>query len=313
MLKRIQSICHKGCRIGYISDTHIETRNNKKAYINKLLSGENSFDVLVLAGDIGDPFCLGNYYQKFLEGCTYLADNVLLVAGNHEYYASSTRINFNPFNRYSMNQTLCKLQHMCDTINQTSAALASHRGRIHFLENSTFCYKNKETNSNIAFIGTTLWSMIDKSYETEIQKRISDYHLILGFSPELSRALFYKSQQYINDMITQVKKQGSDNGVVVITHHAPTTRAVWDPIYDTNSNLNSAFGTNFEFNSSYRPDYWIFGHTHYDCDHFNEDMRCHLLSNQVGYVSEMIDKQHNIKRNEKKLAITKNTCLDLYL
>jgi len=297
MLKRIQSICHKGCRIGYISDTHIETRNNKRAYINNLLSGENSFDILVLAGDIGDPFCRGNYYQKFLEGCTYLADNVLLVAGNHEYYASSTLKKLNSFNRYSMNQTYCKLQHMCDTINQTNAALAPYRGRVYILENSTFDYRNKEQNSKIRFIGATLWSDIDPEYEKQITRFINDYHLILGFTPELSRELFTRSQSFINNKIHQTKEEDPECRTVVITHHAPTMKAVWNPIYDTDKTLSSVFGSKFQFTTPHRPDYWIFGHTHYDCNHYSEELGCHLLSNQVGYVSEMIDSQENIKSN----------------
>lgn len=299
MLKRIQSICHKGCRIGYISDTHIETRNNKKAYINNLLSGENSFDVLVLAGDIGDPFCRGNYYHKFLEGCTRISDNVLLVAGNHEFYSSATLQKFNSFNRFSMSQTITKIQHMCDTINQTNAALAPSRGRVRFLDNSIFQYQNKVENTSIKFLGSTLWSNIDAEYESVIRRYINDYHLILNFTPNLSRELYTASQSFINESITRIKSEDPDSSVVVITHHAPSKSGVWDPMYDSNPSLNSAFGSQFKFTTSYRPDYWIFGHTHYDCDHFSDEMGCHLLSNQVGYVSEMIDKQENIKSNEK--------------
>lgn len=295
MLKRIQSICYKGCRIGYISDTHIETRNNKKAYINNLVSKENSFDILVLAGDIGNPFCRGNYYHKFLEMCTNLADNVLLIAGNHEYYSSSTLKKFSSISRYSMNQTICKIQNVCDTINQTNAALAPYRGRIRFLENSVFHYSNKENNTNIKFIGATLWSDIDAEYEKEISRCINDYHLILGFTPNLSRELFNKSQEYINNKIHQVKTEEPECGTVVITHHAPTMKGVWDPIYDTNKSLSSAFGSQFKFSTPHRPDYWIFGHTHYDCCHYSEELGTKLLSNQVGYVSEMFDKEENIK------------------
>jgi len=295
MLKEIRSICHKGCRIGYISDTHIETRNNKKAYINNLLTGEKMFDILVLAGDIGDPFCRGNYYQKFIEGCTNLADNVLLIAGNHEYYSSSTLKKFSLTSRYTMNQISCKIQSICDSINQTNADVAPYRGRVNFLENSCFHYKNKEQNANIIFIGTTLWSDIDVEYEKEISSNINDYHLILGFTPKLSRELFNKSQKYINHKICEFKTENPDSSIIIISHHAPTTKNVWNPMYDSNKTLNSAFGSNFNFTTHYRPDYWIFGHTHYDCYHYSKELGCHLLSNQVGYASEILNKQDNIK------------------
>jgi predicted phosphodiesterase len=299
MLKQIQRLCHKGCRIGYISDTHIEARNNKRAYINSLLSGENTFDVLVLAGDIGDPFCKGNYYQKFLEACTYLADNVLLVAGNHEYYSTASLQKFSSFNRFSMSQTVTKIQHICDTINQTNAALAPYRGRVRFLENSIFHYRNQQENTSIRFVGATLWSNIDIEHESFVKRHINDYHLILNFTPSLSRELFKTSQKFINDSLEETKSEDSDCSVIVITHHAPTKRGVWNPVYDSNPILSSAFGSQFKFTTAYRPDYWIFGHTHYDCRHFSEELGCNLLSNQVGYVSEMMEKQEDIKKEKE--------------
>jgi len=254
----------------------------------------------VLAGDIGDPFCRGNYYQKFLEGCTHLADNVLLVAGNHEFYSSATFKKFSSVSRFSMSQTMTKIQHMCDTINQTNAALAPSRGRIRFLENTVFQFRNKQENTSIRFIGSTLWSNIDIEYESVIQRHINDYHMILNFTPNLARELYKNSQRFINESIRSIKTEDPDCSVIVITHHAPTKRGVWDPQYDSNPSLSSAFGSEFKFTTLYRPYCWIFGHTHYDCNHFSNEMGCYLLSNQVGYVSEMIDEKESIKSNEKE-------------
>ena len=67
-----------------LSDIHLELRNYipKDIFPEKINSGIE--EVLILAGDIGDPF--SNIYKEFLTLCRSTFSFVIVVAGNHEFY-----------------------------------------------------------------------------------------------------------------------------------------------------------------------------------------------------------------------------------
>ena len=104
MFRRLAYLCHKNVKIGYISDVHSELRKTHDAIAH--INSERC-DILVLAGDIGNPFKQDNSYIRFLEACTEKAQHTLVVAGNHEYYQG---------NRFSIGQTKTKILSICDLI-----------------------------------------------------------------------------------------------------------------------------------------------------------------------------------------------------
>lgn len=314
MLRRLAYLCHKGAKIGYISDVHTEFRKTHESVSH---IGPEKCDVLVLAGDIGNPFKLDNSYRRFLEACTEKAKHTLVVAGNHEYYQD---------NRYSMGQTKTKIMSVCDLINRENKKVNYEKyrnqtgpsqpvsdiiqnetnnnistististvetsntnnlkGDIHFLDDTTFTYNIPFSQQSIRFIGSTLWSYISPEHENEIYKCINDYEHIMGFTPKMSRLLYRRATEFINN---ELASHNDDNTVskIVVTHYPPTTLGVSDPKFD-GSNLQTAFSTDFLYYTDViKPHVWIFGHTHYNVNRLDTTLGTLLLSNQVGYPNE---------------------------
>ena len=112
--------------IRVISDIHLEFYSTEINYYDIITP--NIYDILVLAGDIGNPF--EYIYKNFLVWCRQNFLKVCIIAGNHEYYGNT------------IEDTNRKIEEICNS------------NSIIFLNNSVFIHKN------IAFIGTTLWSYI---------------------------------------------------------------------------------------------------------------------------------------------------------
>ena len=79
-------------RIRLLPDLHLELMlpsKCKNINLEDLFSDSSTEwkeEILVLAGDIGDPF--SPFYSKFIKLCSSSFGNIVLVAGNHEYYNS---------------------------------------------------------------------------------------------------------------------------------------------------------------------------------------------------------------------------------
>lgn len=71
--------------IQYISDIHLEFLHIEavKSIICKIIP---TAPIIVLAGDIGNPFSKNNHYEKFIEEMSKKFEKVFLISGNHEYY-----------------------------------------------------------------------------------------------------------------------------------------------------------------------------------------------------------------------------------
>ena len=71
--------------IQYISDIHLEFLHIEavESIIRKIIPID---PIMVLAGDIGNPFSKNNYYEKFIEEMSKKFEKVFLISGNHEYY-----------------------------------------------------------------------------------------------------------------------------------------------------------------------------------------------------------------------------------
>lgn len=267
MIRNAAMLMCRGARVGYISDVHTEFR---KAGRSAQHVGQHKCDVLVLAGDIGNPFSHDNGYKRFLEACAGVAKHTLVLAGNHEYYQK---------NRYSMAQTKTKIASLCDKV----SAAEPNMGTVRFVDNEVFTYAVPDSYQKIRFICSTLWSDISRDNEMLVYNSIGDYSHILGFTPARSRDLFQQSSDFINECLTNADPHTTD---IVVTHHAPTVSGVSNPCYD-HSPLSSAFSSEFKYGPSVRPPYaWIFGHTHHNVARYDAGLKTILLSNQVGYPDE---------------------------
>ena len=117
--------------IKVISDIHLELIADHSYSVQRCF--QNSIPtVLVLAGDIGNPY--EDYFEEFLKECKAGFNYVVLVAGNHEYYA--------PEKHRNMAKSEARLDDVC------------RRTGCSFLN------KNSIVIKGVRFAGCTMWSHI---------------------------------------------------------------------------------------------------------------------------------------------------------
>ena len=225
-------------------------------------NNDERIDVIILAGDIGKPF--DHLFKLFIQHCSNLAQVVLFVPGNHEYY-----------NKVSMNDTRIQMNQTCQTCNN-----------VFLLDNKALDY------GDFTFIGSTLWADIDEHVDSEAFVKIADFSEIPDFTPTKSRILHQECVKFIKSTLDA----RPNRKVVVITHHAPvTSRDVINPrLYgDT---LSTCFYNDLDKVVA-RPNIrsWFYGHTHHSTDivrHFTTHT-VRIASNQYqspGYKANKIFK-----------------------
>ena len=142
-------------RIRYISDLHLEfiKPNKIQNFIKKIVplkypnQTSSNTEVLVLAGDIGNPF--QENYHIFMQHISKNFKKTYCIAGNHEYYGNK-----------KIEDTR---EHLINYFKQYD--------NISFLDNQIEIYENYR------FIGTTMWSHINNpEYE------INDVYSIPGMT-----------------------------------------------------------------------------------------------------------------------------------
>lgn len=216
-------------RIQYVSDLHLEFY--KAADFAKLVTPVAPY--LALAGDIGKP--KHPLFEPFLEYVSERWSAVFYVAGNHEYYGSTS---------------------MADTTAAIRAKTAKF-SNLYFLDaDSPAVYLSAE---NVAVIGTTLWTHIPAELEPFAAAKMNDYHMIGGATPAALSALHAKEKQKLATAIDCWKSKAAD--IVVITHHMPSFSLI-NPRY-ADSPLNVCFASDCkELLANPAVKAWIYGHTH---------------------------------------------------
>lgn len=227
------------------SDLHTEMMNDLRIF-EKFPQA----DVLVLAGDIGNPLINYEMYKKVLKQAKKMYFEVVFVAGNHEYYGCD----------YDLDYVQNILQ------------LLAQETNTHFLCRSSVMINGFE------FIGATLWSLIEK----DACKQINDFRQGV-FKNQLDYVdEFIEDYRYIKDAL----ETNVECPKIVITHHLPTSLLIHKRFYD--SSLNTAFYTNIL--DSIRMDnikLWACGHTH-ETSTVNYGFT-KLIVNPVGYPGESRD------------------------
>ncbi len=221
----------------YFSDIHTEfysaNVNKLKKLIDKKLQVKG--DVLLIAGDIGDPF--SKIYSFFLSIlCQKFSDRLIIItSGNHEYYNMS----------YSTEQIDAKIHDVVANLKQ------KYNSSIVYLQNSIFHIHDTE----YTVFGSTLWSNIKSSEEKDIVSLMNDYFKILDFNPEKCRFLHNKAV----DCLEKYLKENSNRKFIVLTHHLPST-SLLDPFKF--NGINSAYATDLEIANDSHIIAWFAGHTH---------------------------------------------------
>lgn len=235
-------------KIQYCSDLHLEFPENKEFLKANPLEVKGR--ILLLAGDIV-PFVVMDKHQDFF---CYLSDNfeqTYWIPGNHEYYRS-------------------------DIANRSGSFIEKIRRNVFLINNTSVIH------DNVKFIFSTLWSKIRPAYQWQIERGLSDFHVIkytgYRFSTDKYNQLHEESLRFVE----QELKSEKSNSTVVVTHHVPTF--INYPEKYKGSVLNDAFAVElFDLIEATRPDYWIFGHSHLNIPDF-EIGNTKMRTNQLGYV-----------------------------
>lgn len=208
------------------SDLHLDYQDINETNFSQIII--KSAEILVLAGDIGNPFT--KVFYEFIKYCSELFQVVLFVSGNHESYG------------YTIDDSITHL-----------STLLSMFNNVVFLNNSTY------EIDDICFIGTTLWSHIPINVsKTEIYK-INDFSKIKYHTIEEHNRYFYNNYKFINDTLFQYME--TNKKCIVITHHSPSFATIPDKYIG--SITNCCYATDLEHLFHY-PNIcvWIYGHLH---------------------------------------------------
>ncbi len=257
-----------------LSDVHLEMLNDEQIdlIIDKIKEIKQT-DILCLVGDIGYPKKEG--YRSFLDSCLKMYKNVIVIAGNHEYYGSI----ISHINDY--------IQNICIDLNKL---YEGHE--IHFLNNSHILC------DDTLFVGSTLWSRI---YDhIIIEQLISDFSKIKieKKNKKINTLTTYEYNQMHNvciDYLRTIINEYPEYPIVVLTHHAPldNDELMHPPNCRNNKMTSQAFCSNQQKLFQFNVEAWVFGHTHQEYKHrlINNDknINCLIQSNPLGYMCEKLD------------------------
>jgi DNA repair exonuclease SbcCD nuclease subunit len=255
-------------RLQYISDIHLETRNEKD--FAKYLIPNAPY--LALCGDIGYPH--SSLFKEFIEYCSIHWTHVFYIAGNHDYY-NKIYSKWKYSKPYSMNE-----------IEDYIESLFINFPNVHFLQEKKF----NIPNTNYVILGCTLWTSIpeDKYINCIMYSNDVNYistNSIERLSPKNINDLHV---QHSNWLLKELDLAESENKkAIVLTHHLPTEllvsyKYIGDPqnyLYFTElaSHLNK---------SSLQA--WICGHSH-SAKRIKFNKNKELMMNCKGYNDEKID------------------------
>lgn len=215
-------------------------------------------DLVIFAGDVATkPKTVAKYFQSLRK----VSDiPILYVLGNHEYYN-----NVYPTAAYEYQEAVSQVQ------------------GVHLLDKSEFVYWG------VSFIGCTLWTDYDNQRgisaalmgmnDFEFIKTIRNSQYV-NVCPDD----FIQDNQYSRTWLAKcLAKNFGKCKTVVITHHMPSFSLVSSQ-YRGNQ-LNGAFANDLDnLIAEYRPELWVYGHTHGFKNEKIGDTTC--VCNSYGYTGE---------------------------
>jgi predicted phosphodiesterase len=284
--------------IQFISDIHLETRNNtSKDFIKKVLVPSAPY--LALCGDIGYPGT--QLYEPFLKYCSDNFEHIFYVAGNHEFYNTDKAIHLKKYKDKisSELQDEAKMKELeakfpCDTIEERSQKikeLCSKYNNIHYLNKTIF----RIPNTNIVVVGCTLWSSLEINKYQLIQ--FNDFHKIYQndnslLIPDTYNKMNEEDIEFLNTTITELNEDPTVSKIVVLTHHCPTRDVIIEKYQDDPYNFNSFFANDtLEHLFGNKVKIWLCGHTH-GCKILEKNGTI-IGTNTLGYSGENVNEYNN--------------------
>ena len=273
-------------KITPISDLHLEffsKAEHLKSVTPNYTSEGFDTDVIILGGDIHIGTRAKKYIQTLLSQTCKKKTDVIMILGNHEFY-------HNDYNTLEQ-----EWRELAFDIN-TYASHGGMHGRFYFLE------KDFIVLQDVAFLGTTLWTDMDKRNPMTIMKAkdwMTDFTYIKSGSNSLPAERTVNDHERSKEWLVKTLSELRDkvDKVVVITHHSPSLQCIL-PHYKDNEG-NGYFHSDLdEIIYEYEPCIWINGHMHDSLCFINHNT-LHIC-NPYGY--------HGYEHNKD---FNKNLTLDL--
>jgi predicted phosphodiesterase len=228
-------------KIQYFSDIHL----NYYSHVD-LTQINIDCDVLVIAGDIGNPTQL--IYKQFLQYVHSKCPKVFIITGNHEYYNHGMTI---------------------EQTNEHIKFLTSDCPNITFLNNSF------EDYNGVRFVGSVLWcTPTNNDYISHPQRQIKNTSFV-----EFNQNHQTCKQFLQNTFELSISQQMP---IVVITHYLPSYKLI-SPQFKSNP-ITMWFASNSDELINPYIKYWIYGHTHQPNHSIINGVSFHC--NPVGYPNE---------------------------
>lgn len=233
-----------------LSDLHSDVRDGRPVKIIE------TGDVLILAGDIGDPF--SKTYKIQFQQALNKFKVVIVIAGNHEYW----NVGYPPSR--TLDQTIDQIRKVC-------SELSTDTTKFVFLE------KESLEIENVVFFGCTLWTNVNE----DDAQQMNDMRRIDKWSVQNCQSEHKKAVEWLTKAIgTQTLKTK-----VVVTHHLPT----FDLLYKSDrptiiKQLRTAYASDLNHLVK-SADFWFCGHQHIFRDIMVDECRC--IINPIGTRAEV--------------------------
>lgn len=238
-------------KIQIISDLHLDFLGYKESIetIENIIKIADKDTILVLAGDICPIEWWPNLITCFMEEDKLIYKNIILIAGNHEYYRKKTMEDTDNDLRKIINNNLPEEFILLDQDNPITQI------------------------DDIKIIGSTLWFPEDPM-NFIYKGRLNDVKFITNWLQD-AHERWKEFQWYL--------KQELNNESILITHHLPSYNSI-HPIY-RGSDTNRFFVGNIEdIILNNQPKLAIHGHTHTSNDYYLDNTR--VICNPKGYGNE---------------------------
>lgn len=218
-------------RIRIMSDVHLEYQKNGPKYINKLKPNQKTDDILLLAGDIGNP--TKKLYKFFIKTMSELYREVIIISGNHEYYQHQLHPWTSDIKKYGLSM---------DSIEDLLFKIADEFENVHYLQ------KGELIVDDIRFLGCTMWT----PSHPMLTGLLNDYSIIPNMTYELCKSLHEDHKSWLEEKLQDKEYKKT----IVLTHHCPSY-SLLGKVGDT----DPFYYSNLEYLMD-KIDYWICGHSH---------------------------------------------------
>lgn len=257
------------------SDLHLEL-------INTVPKIKPLAPYLFLAGDITKV--THSSFDDFFEYCNNNWLKTFYVMGNHDYW-----------NKHLSIQQI--KQEILDKFKQKQLT------NIILLDNNKY-----PLNDELDIVGSTFWTHSPFINKSEAAMYINDYNKIRILKEGISKPfeltpndvnnLSSRDSTYISTYLNE-ESINQNKKCIIITHFPPQRTGTSHPKYSKQSKFMQSYfshpdGTLNKLKNTSNIVSWISGHTYYSYDLVSvEGVR--LISNQIGYTSEVLNKESGLK------------------